>query len=826
MSGRVLLCAVPLFLPSLQNIPGRVAMVRRLILMVAALVFARAACAAQGVPSPAAPSPRSSATPAYLNPKLAVNERVADLLRRMTLEEKVGQLETPLGWEMYRKTPAGVEVSDAFEKTMRGPEPGSLYGVLRADPWTKVTLQSGLTPRQAAEATNAIQRYAIAHSRLHIPLLLAEECTHGQMAIGATTFPTGIGQASTWDPALIQQTARAVAQEARASGANNCYLPLLGIAREPRWGRVEETFGEDPYLTTQFAIANVRGFQGSSLAANDAIAATLKTFAGYAQPEGGHNSGPVHAGMREVQTVFLPPFKAGIRAGAVSLMASYNSVDGVPSAANAWLMNDLLRSQWGFKGYVVSDLGAIDGLMGSHHVAATIEQAAMLALNAGLDSDLGAHAFPHLVQAVREGRISEKAVDRAVARVLRVKFQLGLFESPYVDPGRAAKVMDDSAHKALARQVARESIVLLRNQGNLLPLRRDLDSIAVVGPNADNIYNQLGDYTAPQPEGKVVTVLQAIRAAVGPRTTVRYAKGTGILDTSETGFAEALEAVRQSSAAVVVMGGSSARTYKTAFAETGAARPELATETSDMEDGEGYDRATLNLAGVQQKLLRQIVAMGKPVVLVLIEGRPLELNWEAEHVPAIFDAWYPGEAGGSAIADVLFGDYNPAGRLPISVPRSAGQLPVYYGQPRPDYIDMPGSPLFPFGFGLSYSAFHYSNLQVAVHSAPAKITVDVNVDISNTSARDGDEVAQLYLHPVASSVETPEKALRGFERMHIKAGETQTVHFRLGPGELAVFNEHGQWAVEPGSYDVMVGGSSSRMQATARFSVRSQLVVP
>ena len=603
-------------------------------------------------------------------------------------------------------------------------------------------------------------------------------------------------------------------------------MPLFEIAREPRWSRVEETYGEDPYLTTQFGLANVRGFQGANLVAKDTIAATMKTFVAYGQPEGGHNSGPVHAGIRELQTVFLPPFKAGVKAGAVSLMAAYNSVDGVPCAGNAWLLNDLLRRQWGFKGYVVSDLSAIDGLMGSHHVAATIDQAAMLALNAGVDSDLGANAFPHLVQSVKQGRASQAVLDRAVGRILQVKFQLGLFESPYVEPERAAKVMDSDEHKKLATQVARESIILLKNAGNLLPLSHDLDSIAVIGPNADSVYNQLGDYTAPQPEGKVVTVLQAIRAAVGPKTVVRYAKGAGVLSTSEAGFTEALEAVRQSSAAVVVMGGSSARIYKTAFAETGAARPEMVSDTSDMEDGEGYDRATLNLAGVQQKLLELIVSTGKPVVLVLIEGRPLELNWEAKNVPAILDAWYPGEAGGPAIADVLFGDYNPAGRLPISVPRSAGQLPVYYGQPRADYIDMPGSALFPFGFGLSYSTFKYSNLRVAVRATPRDVSADVTVDISNAGKSPGDEVAQLYLHPIASSVETPEKALRGFERVHLEAGSTRTVHFHLRAEDLAVFNQKGTWVVEPGTFELMVGGSSDQIQAAAKFVVDRTVALP
>lgn len=801
-------------------------MLRRLSCCCALAVAGIGLCSAQKPASKAAQQAKSSAIPAYLNPKLPVDARVTDLLSRMTIEEKVGQLEAPLGWEMYSKGAEKVDVSEQFKKMMEGPEPGSLYGVLRADPWTKVTLESGVSPRQAAEATNAIQRYAVAHSRLHIPLLIAEECTHGQMAIGATTFPTAIGQASTWDPTLIRQVAQAVAQEARASGANNCYLPLFEVTREPRWSRVEETYGEDPYLTTQMGAANVKGFQGAGLANQDTIAATMKTFVGYGQSEGGHNSAPVHAGIREVQTVYLPPFKAGVKAGAVSLMESYNSVDGVPCAGNAWLLNDLLRGQWGFKGFVVSDLTAIDGLMGSHHVAATIDDAAMLALNAGLDSDLGGNAFPHLVRAVKEGHVSKQTLDRAAGRVLRVKFQLGLFESTYADPERAAKVMDSDEHKALARQMARESVILLKNAGNLLPLSKDIDSIAVIGPNADNVYNQLGDYTAPQPDGKVVTVLKGIRAAVGAKTVVRYAKGAGVLGTSEAGFAEALDAVRQSSVAVVVMGGSSARMFNTAFAETGAARPDAVANGSDMEAGEGFDRATLNLAGVQEKLLEQIVATGKPVVLVLIEGRPLELAWEVKNVPAILNAWYPGEQGGPAIADVLFGDYNPAGRLTISVPRSAGQLPVNYGQFRADYIDMPGSPQFSFGYGLSYTTFKYAKLRANFNSAPNSVSADASVEITNTGKLTGDEVAQLYLHPVASSVITPEKALRGFKRVRIEPGETRTVTFHLEPEDLAVFNQKGKWVVEPGTFEVMVGGSSDAIEGTAKFVVTRSVAIP
>ena len=744
----------------------------------------------------------------------------------MTLEEKVGQLEAPLGWEMHQKAGDGVEVSEQFKKMVAGPEPGTLYGVLRADPWTKVTLATGLSPRQAAHAVNSIQEYAIAHSRLHIPLLLAEECTHGHMAIGATTFPTAIGQASTWNPALIEEMERAVAQETRASGANNCYSPLLDIGREQRWSRVEETYGEDPYLISRMAAANVRGFQGANLASQDAISTTLKTYLGYGVPEGGHNSGPAHAGIREIQTVFLPPFRAGVDAGASSIMASYNAIDSVPCAADHWLLSDVLRGQLRFNGFVVSDLYAIDGLVGTHHVAANAQQAAMLSLNAGMDSDLGANTFPELVRGVKEGHISSGVIDQAAGRILRVKFQLGLFESPYGDPDRAEKVTDNEPHRALARQVARESIILLKNAGGVLPLSRELDSIAVIGPNADSVYNQLGDYTAPQPESKVVTVLQAIRAAVGSKTVVRYERGTTIRGSSEAGFDAALDAVRQSAAVIVVLGGSSARDFSTSFTATGAANPRMDANGADMESGEGFDRATLNLAGVQLKLLQQIVATGKPVVLVLIEGRPLEITWAAANVPAILNAWYPGEAGGLAIADVLFGDYDPAGRLPISVPRAVGQLPVNYGQPRANYIDMEGSPQFAFGFGLSYTTFKYSSIRATLHDTDNSLSADVSLEISNTGKRSGDEVAQRYLHPVSSSVIAPVKALRGFQRIHLDPGQTRTVTFHLMPEDLAVFDQEKRWNVEPGTFEIMVGSASDSIQASTQFVVTRPLAIP
>ena len=755
--------------------------------------------------------------PAYQNASLSTADRVNDLLARMTTEEKIGQLLIPEGWKLYRTSGGTAELDQSAAQDILEQKAGTIYGVFRADPWTKVTLATGLGPVQSAAIANALQKLAIEKSRLHIPLLLAEECPHGHMAISGTVFPTGLDQASTFDSRLIEQMSRAIATETRATGGNVCYGPVVDVARDLRWSRVEEGYGEDPFLASSMTTAAIHGLQGASLANMDSVVATMEHFAGGGDPEGGHNLGPIHIGTRELNEVFLPPFKAGIDAGARSLVSSYNSIDGVPNSANHWLLTDLLRTQWGFQGFVASDLGGVERLFKPDGVAANLAQASALALKAGMDADLGANAFPHLAEALKNGSVSEQDLDRAVGRILAAKFDLGLFDKPYVDLGNAKRVVGSAPHRALAREVARESIILLKNSAQTLPLSKELASIAVIGPNADSVYNQLGDYTAPQVEGQSITVLRGIRDALGPHAAVRYARGCGVRDMSTAGFKEALDAVAQSQVAVVVMGGSSARNFSTAFDATGAAKPSLSADGSEMESGEGTDRATLNMAGVQEELLKQIVALGKPVVLVTIEGRPLNINWAADHVPAILEAFYPGEEGGSAIADVLFGAYNPAGRLPISVPRAVGQLPVFYGNERPDYVDLPAAPLFPFGYGLSYTTFSYDHLLV---SADEKGTgADVSVEITNTGKMSGDEVVQLYLHEQVATVERPARLLKGFERLHLNAGAKQTVHFHLLPADLAVFSQEAKWTVEAGTFDVLVGGSSSDIRQKGQFSL-------
>jgi beta-glucosidase len=769
--------------------------------------------------------------PLYQNPTAPTDTRVQDLLARMTVEEKVGQLSTLLGWEMYQKNGQKVGISPAYKKAVDERHIGALWATLRADPWTKKTLTTGLNPQQAAEATNALQRYVVEHTRLHIPLLLAEECPHGHMAIGTTVFPTSIGQSSTWDPALIQRMATAIAQEARVQGAHIGYGPVLDLAREPRWSRVEETYGEDPVLNGQMGVAMVQGFQGSSLKSGRNVVSTLKHFTAYGVPEGGHNGGSISTGPRELYQSFLPPFRAAVKAGAQSIMTAYNSIDGVPCSANKFLLTDLLRQQWGFQGFTVSDLGSISGLANNHHVAATPAEAAALAINAGLDDDLSGYGYDkELLAAVQQKLVAPEVLDRAVGRVLRVKFEMGLFENPYVDPRQAAKLVRTPATVQLARQVAQESIVLLKNEQNLLPLAKTLQRIAVIGPNADNIYNQLGDYTAPQPASNVVTVFEGIRAKMPATTQVTYVKGCAIRDTASANIAEAVAAARQAQVAVVVLGGSSARDFKTEYQSTGAATVQAGggLAVSDMESGEGYDRATLDLLGKQQELLKAVVATGTPVVVVLIKGRPLNLNWMAAHVPALLDAWYPGQGGGHAVADVLFGDYNPAGRLPISVPKSVGQLPVYYNAKRPaphDYVEVDSKPLYAFGHGLSYSKFDYANLRADVTESAGTVQVKVRFTVKNTSSRAGEEVAQLYLRDEVSSVVTPDKQLRKFQRLALQAGEQREVVFDLNAEDLMLLNTSLKWVVEPGAFTALVGASSEDIRLSAPFSVAQPVEV-
>ena len=745
--------------------------------------------------------------PAYKDPSFSIDVRLSDLLSRMTLEEKVGQLLCPLGWEMYEIHGNEVCPSGKFKQLIKERNVGMLWATYRADPWTKKTLANGLNPEMAAKAGNALQKYVMENTRLGIPMFLAEEAPHGHMAIGATVFPTGIGMAATWSPEVVKEVGQVIAKEIRSQGGHISYGPVLDLTRDPRWSRVEETFGEDPVLSGTLGASMVDGLGGGNLSQKYATIATLKHFLAYAVPEGGQNGNYASVGIRDLHQNFLPPFRKAIDAGALSVMTSYNSIDGIPCTSNHYLLTQLLRNEWKFRGFVVSDLYSIEGIHESHFVAPTKENAAIQSVMAGVDVDLGGDAYTNLCHAVQSGQMDKAVIDTAVCRVLRMKFEMGLFEHPYVDPKIAAKTVRRKEHIELARKIAQSSITLLKNENSILPLSKMINKVAVIGPNADNRYNMLGDYTAPQEDSNVKTVLDGIITKLSP-SRVEYVRGCAIRDTTVNEIEQAIEAARRSEVVIVVVGGSSARDFKTSYKETGAAVAEEGS-VSDMECGEGFDRASLSLLGRQQELLESLQKTGKPLIVVYIEGRPLEKNWASEYADALLTAYYPGQEGGNAIADVLFGDYNPSGRLPISVPRSVGQIPVYYNQKAPrnhDYVEVSSSPLYSFGYGMSYTTFEYSDLQVVQKSARC---FEVSFKVKNTGKYDGEEVSQLYMRDEYASVVQPMKQLKHFERFHLKKGEEKKVTFVLTEEDFFLVNYTLKKVVESGNFHLMIGAASN-----------------
>ena len=716
----------------------------------------------------------------YRQANAPIESRVADLLGRMTLEEKARQL------DMYSGAKALVDKqADATHSTLDAvfvPEKAqALLGELGAGSIHDLYP----TPQQA----NDVQRWVIAHNRLGIPALFIEEGLLGFNT--GTVFPGPLNLASTWNPQLARQTGAAIAAEMRATGVHMVLAPVLDLARDPRWGRVEEDFGEDPYLTGQFGLAYVRGAQGESLNTDHTVVAEPKHFAGHGSPEGGTNTSPVHMGERELRTVMLRGFEPALREGhAMGVMAAYHEIDGIPVTGDPYLMKGILRGEWGFQGFVLSDLGAIRRLYDTHHVAATPKDAVCMAIRSGVDMQF--FDFEHdvfqkaLIDCVREGSLSQVDLDRAVGSVLRVKFALGLFDHPYVDTALNAKVYRSAAHLAVSLESARESMTLLKNDHHLLPLSKSTQRIAVIGPNAN--VARYADYEK-EGNGKRISMLDGIRDIV-PQSTVTFDDGSDIA-----------AAVSVAKAADVVILGLGER---------------------NGISGEGHDRSDLALPDNQEQLLEAVVATGKPVVLVLENGRPLTIGWAKEHVPAILEAWYPGEFGGRAIAETLFGDNNPAGRLTITFPRSTGQLPVFYNSDPSrgeKYVDDDGKPLFPFGYGLSYSTFRYEHLVVQPPDSGSRTDVLVSVDVTNTGPVEGDEVAQLYLREEVSSVETPRRSLAGFSRIHLKPQETKTVTFHVRRDDFAVWNAEKKWAVEPGYYTVWAGGSSEAALAT-RFLLK------
>ena len=746
----------------------------------------------------------NAASPIYLDKTQPIEARVDDLMQRMTLKEKVGQLNLPCAYvdALGKTIPAKMEAARKFAAGTYTDEigPGAGFFTL-AD-----TIKLNNLPEQV-RYFNQLQKIATTQTRLKIPLLQDEEGTHGAMFPGATVFPEGLSIGSTFDMPLVQAIYAAAAQEARSTGIHVLSTLVLETDRDPRMGRNMEGYTEDPYLDSRIATNIVEGAQGSNIDAPDKVVALMTDFPTQSEPVSGMERGAIELSERYIRENFLPPWIAAFKAGALGVMAGYPEIEGVPEHASEKWNTQILRNELGFKGVVDSEGGGFGTLI-YEHIVPTQKEAGALALRAGVDLDITyepAYMGP-LIQNVEEGKVPEALVDRAVRRVLELKFRLGLFDHPYVDLAQAERAVHSQQHQQLALQAAREGIVLLKNQNHLLPLKKDLKSIAVIGPNADDRWNQLGDYSPSVVPQKVTTVLDGIRQAVSPATPVMYVKGCEIIGGKED-FAKAVEVARHASVAVVVVG------EHPGNAGRGDVPP---------TDGEAYDVASLDLTGAQNDLVKAISATGTPVVLVLINGRPLSIPWAAEHIPAIVEAWEPGERGGDAVANVLFGDYNPSGRLAITIPRSSGQLPDYYNY-KPSkqywiqrawshdggYADMPGTPLYPFGYGLSYTSFTYSHLRISPSQISPGGSVEVSVDVTNAGRRSGVETVQMYLHERYTPVAIPVKNLRGFHRVTLNPGETKTVTMRLTPDDLELLDSDMHWKVVPGTFDVMIGRSSA-----------------
>jgi beta-glucosidase len=750
-----------------------------------------------------------------------LDRRVADLLDRMTTEEKLAQL----GSVWSREVMAAGGGLEAFDRARASDKLGRGIGQI-----TRIAGATNLGARDAARLANQIQRFLVEETRLGIPAIVHEECLHGLLARESVCFPQSLGQAATWDPELTRAMAARLGRELRAMGAQQGLAPIFDITRDPRWGRVEETYGEDPYLVAEFGTAYVRGLQGDGPPA-ERVFATGKHLVGHGLPEGGLNHAPAHIGPRELYDEFLFPFEAAVRAGGLrSVMHAYDDVDGVPCVASHHLLTEILRQRWGFNGIVVSDYFGVEELITSHAMTTDMSRAAALALEAGTDVELpttAAYGAP-LAAALASGLVAHSVVDRAVARVLRAKFELGLFESPYVDAEAAAVPLDDD--RGLAREIARRSIVLLANDGTL-PLRPEVQTIAVVGPSADSARNLLGDYAhiphiealiegggfgSDLPDGlaladelaHVGTVLGAIRERAGAGVKLRYAAGCGLLDGDDEMIRAAVEAARGADVAIVVAG-------------------ERSGLTDDCLAGEARDRLDIGLPGRQGKLVAAVAATGTPVVLVLIAGRPLAVAPEAALAAAVLHAWVPGEEGPTAIAEVLFGDMNPGAKLPITVPRHVGQVPVYYGHKpsggrshwKGDYVDGSSKPLWPFGHGLSYTEFELGELRLDRAAMDARGEVSIAVTVRNVGRRAGDEVVQLYIRDPEASVSRPIKQLRGFKRVALDPGESRTVTFLLAAEQTAFSGVDGGLIVEPGRIEIMVGTSSESLPRRAEVVI-------
>lgn len=748
----------------------------------------------------------------YLDPSAPSAARVADLLSRMTLREKVGQLNQRMyGWDAYRRTPGGdFELTEALHaETERFEGLGALYGLMRADAWSGVGHGDGPGVEDGADLADLVQRHVLERSRLGIPALFVEEVPHGHMALDGTVLPVNLAVGAAWDPALYERAAAHAAAELRARGGHLALVSALDIARDPRWGRTEECFGEDPYLAARLTEALVRGMQGTGVPgprdtgvpgahgtgeffAADKAPVVLKHFAGQGATVGGRNSAESELGPRELHEIHLPAARAGVRAGAAAVMAAYNEVDGMPCAGNRALLTGLLRERWGFEGLVMADGLAVDRLA---RITGDRVSAGALALDAGVDLSLWDEGFTHLAEAVERGLVSEAALDAAVGRVLRLKFRLGLFEQPCT---RRVKVSAD-AGRELSTGLARACVTLLHNAGGVLPVASSVRRVAVLGPHAATTAHQLGDYTAPQRPGTGTSVLDALRRLAPPGTDVRHARGAALTGGDLGGIPEAVAAAGAADLAVLVLGGSSARTPGTEFDANGAAR----TVVSEMTCGEGVDLAGLRLGRAQRVLVDAVAATGTPTVVVLVQGRPHAVPEAADRAAALLTAWYPGPWGGEAVAEVLLGLTEPVGRLPVSVPRSADRLPVHYNHKDTEYgsyADGDAGPLYSFGHGLSYTTFH--------HGPPRLSGRTVEVDVTNTGARPGRSVVQLYVRRQRTPVWPRTLELRAFRGVQLAPGERRTVAIRLGAGQLELVGADLETVVPAQPVEIRVAASA------------------
>jgi len=751
--------------------------------------------------------------PPYRNPALSAEKRVKDLLSRMTLEEKAAQMLCI--WQKKAQTLVDADGNFDLAKARQSFKDGHGLGqVGRPSDAGK-----GLNARRMAETTNAIQKFFIENSRLGIPVIFHEECLHGHAAVDGTSYPQPIALAATFNPDLIESIFTAIALEARSRGGHQALTPVVDVARDPRWGRCEETYGEDPFLVSRMGVAAVRGFQGDAMFRDKTrMIATLKHCVGHGQPESGMNCAPANVSMRVLRETFLYTFKEALQKGdAISVMPSYNEVDGVPSHASKWLLRDVLQKEFGFKGYYVSDYFAIWELgyrpdTHGHFVAADKKESTRLAVEAGVNIELpDPDCYLELVNLVKKRVLKESQLDELVAPMLLWKFKLGLFDDPYVDPAVAERVVGCDDHAKLARQSACEVITLLKNEGGVAPLDlSEYKTIAVIGPNANRTL--LGGYSGvPKHE---VTALDGIKARVGNRSKVVYSEGCKITiggnwnqdavipsdpDEDRKQIAEAVDVAKQADVIILAIGGN-----------------EQTSREAWMLNHMG-DRASLDLIGRQEELVKAMLATGKPVVVLLYHGRPNSINYLVQNVPVIFECWYLGQENGHAVADVLFGDVNPSGKLPISVPRSAGHLPVFYNykpSARRGYLFDDVSPLYAFGYGLSYTTFTIQNVRLEKKSIRANGSTRVMADVTNTGKREGAEVVQMYIRDAVSSVTRPVKELKGFQKVTLRPGEKKTVSFDITPDSLAFYDVNMKYVVEPGEFFIMVGNSSRDQDLT------------